>query len=195
MRRWLLVFMAVALILGTAGIAGATRILYTATDNGGGNYTLDLEVVNDTLGEEIGWFSVFFGDTADGLNFENWDQYTNLDPDDWGTTQAGTWEAYSFEPSAIDLPAQFNADATTTGIGVGASLAGFSVTFDWTGVGSLGDFYFEVGEFDSFGDYVWLDDGYMELADSQPVPEPATILLVATGMLGLGVIRKRKNVH
>ncbi len=190
MRKFLIFSFALLLILSTAGFAGATRILYTATDNSDGSYTLDFEVVNDILSYEIGWLSIFFGQTTDGLNFANYDQYSNLTPDWIGVTQAIDWDSYSFEYSSIDLPSQFNSDAMVSGIGVGDSLAGFSVTFDWTGAGSLDGFYFEVGDFDSWNT---VGTGYTELAGVATVPEPATLLLVGTGMLGLGIIRKRKT--
>lgn len=201
MKKFVLFMTALVFAISISTVAMATTIEYSATNNGAGttlgttNYTLEFEVINDTLSEDIEWFSVLFGQTTDGWNFDNYDQFSNFLPDDWGlgpAPQPLDWFSYSFEPCAIDLPGQFNSDADFDGIAPGGSLGGFTVSFDWTGVGSYDHLYFEVGRFDGW-DYEWLDDGYTELPDpgTDPVPEPGTMILLVVGLFGLGFLKKR----
>lgn len=194
-KRWKkgLLGMVVALMfMASASMSWATTIEYTATDNGLGNYTLVYEVTNDTLSDDIAWLSIFFGQTTDGLNFNNYDQFSNFSPDydgDGTEPQPTGWFSYSFEPSpAIDLPGQFNSDVVIgSGIGTGTSLGGFTVSFDWTGVGSYDDLYYEVGTSST------IDTGYtVQSGGPAPVPEPATILLVSAGLAGIGFLRRKK---
>lgn len=175
--------------LAAGSSAFATQIEYTATNNGGGNYTLVYNVINDTLSQDIGGFSIYFGQTADGLNFTNSFAFDHFTPGD----QPVGWDSYSFEPSAIELPGQFNSDAMGAGIASGASLGGFTVSFDWTGAGSYDGLFFEV--FDADGNFSILDTGYTTLGGGNgtaPVPEPATMLLFGTGLGGVAFFRKIK---
>ena len=191
------------LLMCTASTALGTSIDYEVLDITGDRYTVEYTVINDTLSEDIVAFSIFFGEDQSltdssipgpGLNFDNWDQYTNFSPDDWGIgtePQPADWDSYSFEPSSIDLPAQFNSDAWVDGIAVGDSLGGFTVSFDWTGVGSLVSLYFEVYTASSWDAADW---GYTEVSGAPPlIPEPSTIALLTLGItVGLGLLRRKK---
>lgn len=197
-NKWMLAALMGFLTIGLLSTAGATTIEYISSDDGSGRYTLEFSVANDALTEDIEWFSIYFGDTTNGLNFTSTSDYSAFSPDDWGAgaeAQPADWFSYSFEPSAIDNPGMFNSDADINGIAAGNTLTGFTVSFDWTGSGTLGDLFFEVGKFDNFGDYEWLDDGYAVNRtpdDNDPVPEPTTALLFGLGLvLSAGVSRKK----
>ncbi|MEW6379164.1 MAG: PEP-CTERM sorting domain-containing protein [bacterium] len=178
-----------------ATTAKATKIEYVPTNNGGGNYTLDYTVTNDTLSDPIEWISIYFGQTSDGLNFANTGLFSNFVPDDAGVSQPAGWSSYSFEPSAVDIPGQFNSDIDTSpGIAPGSWLSGFQVTFDMDASGSYDQLYFEVGNFDASHNYQILGNGYTQLAGPAPIPEPSTIILVVLGLATLGLAMKRTSV-
>lgn len=68
-------------------------------------------------------------------------------------------------------------------IGVGESVSGFSVSFNYSGSGLPGIQFFEVYDPDDFGEPIvtgW----------TIPIPEPATVLFAA---LGFAIFRKTKN--
>lgn len=198
MKKCALLILAPMFLLIMSTVTMATTIEYTDTDNGGDNYTLQFKVFNDTLTEDIEWFSIYFGQTTDGLSFSNVFEFSGFSPDEDGLgpePQPADWDSYSFEPSAIDMPGQFNSDALISGItpGPGSFLGGFTVSFNWTGTGSYDNLYFEVGNFDAVGDYNTLDDGYTEKPGTAPVPEPATMTFLIIGLAGLGIFRKRET--
>lgn len=208
-KNWMAVFCFTLLFLLSAITQTmATTIVYTPTDNGSGNYTLDFTVTN-TQAESIQWLKVYFGQTTNGLVFSGCDNFSGFLPDDLGVHQPAGWDSYSFESWAIDTPGQFNADifgSDGASIASGGTGAGFSVSFDMT-AGSYDGLYFEVGKFsplsfdpDGYVIYgpngenvIKLADGYTQAAGGPPaVPEPTTVALFLLGLATLGLAKKKK---
>ena len=147
----------------------ATNISYTLTDLGGNRFEYEYRVENDSLAFAIEEFTIFFDL---GL-------YENLAV----SSSPADWDSIVIEPDPL-LPDDgfFDALALSSGILPGDTQDGFSVSFDWLGVGAPTDGqYFEVIDPTSFA---VLDQGTTILATSpSPVPEPSTLLLFTGGLL------------
>jgi hypothetical protein len=50
----------------------------------------------------------------------------------------------------------------------------------------------KIGSFDASGFFVAKIDGHQDQLVAAPVPEPATMLLVGIGLLGLGVVGRKR---
>ena len=203
MKKKFIITLLSILVLGVVQICSA-GIEYTVIDSGPDNITLEFDLLND-WGEDIDWFTIYFGETTDGLNFSNTDAFTNLSPDDGGSgsePQPTGWYSYSFESSSIDKPAQFNSEGDWDGDGVaentiaaGSTLEGFTVSFDWNGTGTYDNLYYEVGVLDTAWDYEVKADGYTELdTGGSTVPEPSTVLLFGFGILGAAAMLRKESL-
>jgi hypothetical protein len=198
MKKILMVILSGILILGMVGMASAAKIEYTDTALGAGRHQLTFDVFNDSgSGFNINWFSIYFGQTSVGLNFADWDKFSNFSPNSFGVglePQPAGWLSYSFEPSAISNPGQFNSDLfSVMGITPGNHLGGFTVSFNMVAPASYDHLYYKVGNFDpASGGYVDQGTGYTEKHQGIPgVPEPGTMALLLAGLSGLAFIRKK----
>lgn len=217
MKR-LLIMMLAALSLGlTAGGAYATYqadISYTATDNGGGNYTFNFNVANTSTGASTGgldFFQIFFD--ADPIA----SSYSGLA---WNAGNG--WSTFA-EDSTAALSGISNVTADDSilvlgggGIAQGGSLGGFKVNFDYSGPLAMSAQLFSFdAQFGTNLDLTGTDmGGYWIKGDATgttmfvappppgpgpgpaPVPEPGTMLLFGIGLAGLvghGMARRKNH--
>jgi hypothetical protein len=139
-------------------------------DLGGGSFEYEYSVTNDTLAVDIEEFTIFF---EVGL-------YENLS----ATSTPADWDPLVIQPdTAIPDDGFYDALALVSGISPSDTLGGFGVSFDWLGSGTPGAQFFEVVDPITFAA---LDSG-----TTTPVPEPATLLLLGSGLVSLACFRKR----
>ena len=100
------------------------------------------------------------------------------------------WDPLAFDPiPSLSLDGLYDALALfALPIGMGETLSGFSVEFDWLGIGDPGNQFFEVYDGIDFDNV--LESG---LTGTMPVTEPGAGLLMALGLLAALVGRTRRR--
>ena len=142
----------------------------------GNTWTAAFSVTNDGAQASIGGFSVFF-DYGAATNLalvtspSAWDTLV-LQPDN-GLAVAGFMDAVVIEPAG--------------GLAIGQQIGGFSVRFDWSTNPAPNSFHYTINDLTTFES---LEIG-TTVAANLPVPEPATWILFAAGILA--ITTKRLN--
>ncbi len=149
-----------------------TKVQYQAADLGSGRWQYCYSVTNISLTPAIKEFTIWFDyGLYDNLAIET------LDP------PASNWDELIIQPEPVledDGYYDAKAEAWNPGIGVGETVSGFSVSFDWFGAGQPGSQFYEI-----------IDPATFDTLDSgRTVPEPGTLLLLGLG--GLCLLRKRR---
>jgi len=155
----------------------ATTVTYDAMNIAGNTWQYTYNVTNDTLGQDIGEFTIFFD-----VNL-----YQNLT----SAIAPVDWDPLVIQPDPV-LPDDgfYDALALVAGLPSGNSLTGFSVVFDFLGAGTPGDQTFSVIDPITFAT---LDSGFTQ---ATAVPVPAAFWLFGSGLLGLlGAGTRRFREH
>jgi len=147
-----------------------TKICYETADLGSGRWQYTYEVTNISLTPAVEEFTIWF----DYGSFDNLSVETPDPP-------AGNWDEIVIQPdSVLSDDGYYDALVLGVGIGIGESVSGFSVSFDWLGAGEPGSQFYEIIDPDTFET---IDSGYT-------IPEPGTLLLLVLGGI---VLRRKKN--
>jgi hypothetical protein len=162
--KWLpKLFIAVGLILGLIENLYATTIHFNASSLGGNRWEYNYSITNDTLTSSIEEFTIFF----------NYGQYDHLIV----TMPLAGWDEITADPALIlNFPDNgfYDALALSSGIVPGSTASGFSVSFDWLGIGTPGSQQFAIVDPTTLVD---LDTGTTIIT-----PEPSTVLLLSLGL-------------
>jgi len=145
-----------------------TEIQYVTNDLGSDQWEYIYTVENISLAAGIEEFTVWF----DFGLYDNLVVSTPETPPEWDQI---VWQV---EP-VLEDPGGYDAVATNLSINIGESLSGFSVSFDWLGVGDPGSQYYEIIDPITFNT---IEDGYT-------VPEPASAVMLGLG--GVLVVLRR----
>ena len=154
---------AIFLFLFTTSCLGGlmTEIRYETTDLGSGRWQYNYEVINISLTPAVEEFTIRFDyGLYDNLSIET--------PD----PPAGDWDELAIQPEPVlEDDGYYDALTLDTGIGIGETVSGLSVSFDWLGVGQPGSQFYEI-----------INPATFETLDSGlTVPEPVTFLLLGLG--------------
>jgi opacity protein-like surface antigen len=170
MKRIILAAVMLGCVLSTSAVADTnTQIRYDATDLGLGQWQYSYEVSNINLSMPIEEFTIWF----------DYGLYENLaiaTPD----PPAGNWDEVIWQPDSVLGNGGYDALTKSLSIGTGESVSGFSVSFNWLGVGSPGAQSYEII---NPIDYTTIDSGVT-------VPEPS--IFVLTGLGVLNIMRRNK---
>lgn len=163
-------------IILLAAPVSATTINYSVANIAANNWEYTYSVSNDTLGVAIEEFTVFF----DASLFEN-------------LTLVGSpagWDSLVVDPD-LDLPDDGFFDSCSSSvfcagagnaIPVGGALGGFSISFDFLGVGTPGGQVFDIVDPETFDT---IDSGM-----TTAVPVPAAGWLFGSSLVLLGCLRR-----
>ena len=172
MKRRVVAGVLLVLFFSCAGFAvPMTKICYEPTEVGADRWQYNYEVTNISLAGAIEEFTIWFDiGQYDNLALET------LDP------PAANWDELVWDPDPV-ISDDGGYDAwvnLATPIGVGQSISGFAVSFDWLGTGDPASQYYEIIDPVTFNT---IDSGWT-------IPEPTTLILLGAGLLAL---RKRRR--
>ena len=176
MKRQILVGVVFVLFLAGIVLGGLkTEIWYQTSELGSGWWQYTYDVKNISLTETIEEFTIWF---EFGL-YENLAVETPDPP-------ANSWSEIVLQPEPVlKDDGAYDAKALNLGIGIGETVKGFAVSFDWLGDGVMpGSQFYEI--IDPDNNYITIDSGWTKI-----IPEPATFILFCFS--GAALCRRQKQ--
>ena len=166
--------------------AVAASVDYTMTELGGSRYQYNYTISNAADSTyDISAFDIYF----------DYRLYDNLvlvsAPADW-LADTLVWSPEWIDFLNFGIDGQLSALSSTTFILPGESLSGFSVSFDWLGQDVPGNQFFDIS---NPVNWSVMDRGYTNYNDTPEVPEPQTLMLLGTGLVGLLAYYRRNNAR
>ncbi|HVP11984.1 MAG TPA: hypothetical protein VMV94_12455 [Phycisphaerae bacterium] len=157
--------LAMSLIATQASYAGDVDVAYTLTNLGTNHWQYTYDVTNNALVLTVEEFTIWF-DLADFRNLS----ITTPDP------PSSNWDELVTQPDPLlGDDGYYDALALSAPIGVGQSVQGFSVAFEWLGPGIPGQQPFDIVDPVTF----------QPILSGWTLPEPASFLLPLLAVLFL----------
>lgn len=179
-RRFAGFFLLVALmaVLGSTGAwADPISVQFQSKDLGGSLWQYDYTVNGDLLANQ--GVAIYFADPG----FANEITDVTTDPADWTT--------FAFDiDNALPAPGEFDVVANLDHPDLNSM---FSVDFTWNGNGAPGSQAFNVYDFNPVPAELLASGNTIPVPTTGTVPEPASLLLLGTGMGCLLKLRKRNR--
>jgi len=171
MKRQIFLGVVFGFLLTADSFGTSTQIIYKTNELGAGQWQYTYDVKNISLTETIEEFTIWF-------DFGLYENLAIETPD----PPASNWSEIVLQPEPVlQDDGAYDARALGLGIGVGQVVTGFAVSFDWLGDAVMpGSQFYEIINPTT---YETIDSGWT-------IPEPATILLLSTGLLAL--LKRRK---
>jgi hypothetical protein len=160
-------------------------MLFIGTSNATAIYYSAQNLVDTTPGQDLWQYSYTVADNTfnqdDGFTiYFDYGLYTGIDP----ISASSDWDAIGWDPDIILSVSGFY-DAVSL-VNTASLTEPFVVSFIWLGNGIPGAQLYDV--YDST--FTTIESGSTTPA---PVPEPASLILVGTGLMGLARLRNRKK--
>lgn len=169
------------LVAGLAARASAAPILYTVEQLSEAQWRYSYHA-DDNLWSQFQGFAIDFEQEFYG-------------PISGATGGAG-WNLFQSDPSApadpnecCPAPGLFDAQTLTNA----PELTPFTVDFTWLGTGTPGSQTYRIYYDDLQGGFQPLESGMTVAFTPAPVPEPGTLLLLASGLVAAALSRRRKR--
>lgn len=171
-----------ALLLGwTALPAAAAPILFTVEQVDGAHWRYEYYADDPAnVWSLLSGFTVYFDQELYGAIL------TTTAPADWDLFVAQPSRATENDPNAFPAPGIFDALASADG----PVPAPFVVDFTWLGAGTPGSQPYSIYFLDPFA---LNESGMTEPLMPDPIPEPGTVILLATGLAGAALRRRRRR--
>jgi len=162
----------VSLLLTSQYVLGviSTEITYTATNLGFNQWQYAYQVTNIALSTPIKELTIWF----------DYGLYQDLSIVTLGPT-ADNWDEVAWQPEQGLGNGGYDALTIGPGIGLGETVSGFCVRFNWLGTGVPGSQFYEII---NPSDFSRIDSGFT-------IPEPASLFMFGIGSVFL--LRRRRE--
>lgn len=161
-------FIGVILLLFSSPLVFA-GITYTSTDIGSDRWKYTYGITNDSLSVPIEEFTIWF----------DYSLYDNL-AIETVNPPADNWDEIIWQPDTLwSIDGGYDALTLGSSIGIGETVSGFTVSFDWLGTGEPGSQLYEII---NPSNWQTIESAYTVSSSVAIIPVPSALMLAVTGI-------------